>query len=134
MKENARITKIVRETGVVPPDVPKGLAALYPAYLGKFLHSELAVDPSAYAGRFAGPVLLVIGEKDAQVSPERDAKRLEAALKLRKQSDYRLVVVPGASHNLKAVESDSDAGFSGPVAPMALEAIRSWTALKLRKD
>ena len=81
LDENARIAKAVLETGRVPDDVPAGLKALYPAYLGKFLKSNFSVEPCNLAARFLGPVLVIAGEKDIQVSPELDAGALDAALK-----------------------------------------------------
>ena len=127
---NARISKTIRETGKIPPDVPPGLAALYPQYLSQFYHSELAVDPAKLAGQFTGPVLIVAGGKDTQVSATLDAKPLDAALTARVGDDHRLVVVDDASHNLKPVNGD-DPGFTGDIAPQALEAITSWCATKL---
>jgi len=131
MGENARITKVIRETGQVPPDVPAGLAALYPRYLGKFLHSELASDPCKLVADFSGPVLVVQGAADTQVSPERDAKALDAALGARKKDVHALAIIPKASHNLKVLENADDPGFKGPVARDAMEQLRTWVGVNL---
>jgi dienelactone hydrolase len=129
--ENARITKAIQQTGKVPADVPPGLAALYPGYLGKFLHSELASDPCKLAADFSGPVLVVQGSADIQVSPDRDAKALDAALATRKEDVHTLAVIAKASHNLKVPPNADDPGFKGPVAADALDQLRHWTAAHL---
>jgi uncharacterized protein len=134
LDENTRITKAIAETGKVPADVPAGSAALYPAYLGAFLHSELAVDPAALAKTYAGPVLVVAGANDTQVPAQKDAGALDAALKTRAKDDHQMLVLPGTSHNLKVVKDDADPGFTGVVAPDALDKITTWAAEKLRKQ
>jgi dienelactone hydrolase len=131
LSENHRIMETIRGTGQVPPDVPAGLAALYPSYLGKFLSSELAVDPSKLASEFPNPVFLLIGAADRQVSPEKDATALDQALKSRPVDDHLLVIIRGASHNLKIVHSPSDPAFAGPMAPEALDKLEAWASTKL---
>jgi dienelactone hydrolase len=129
--ENARVTKVIQESGKVPLDVPAGLAALYPEYLGKFLHSELASDPCKLAADFAGPVLIVQGSADIQISPDRDAKALDAALAARKRDVHKLAVIAKASHNLKLPPDADDPGFKGPMAADAMDQLRQWTAAHL---
>lgn len=68
---------------------------------------------------------------DSQVLAEKDAPLLEAALKRRGKGTTELVVVPGTSHNLKAVEKKADAGFAGPVVAEALEKIAAWLGAEL---
>jgi pimeloyl-ACP methyl ester carboxylesterase len=131
LDENARITKLINEAGQIPADVPPGLKALYPAYLSKFLHSEFALDPAKSAAAFRGPVLVIAGEKDVQVSAERDAPELDAALKTRQNDDHMLVVIRGASHNLKPVKTDEEPGFAGDVAPGVLDKLGTWLTAKL---
>ena len=131
LDENARIAKAVLETGRVPDDVPAGLKALYPAYLGKFLKSNFSVEPCNLAARFLGPVLVIAGEKDIQVSPELDAGALDAALKTRPNDDHLLIIVASASHNLKAVKDDREPGFAGDVAPDIVDRLGQWVAAKL---
>ena len=133
LKKNAEICDAIRKTGVVPNDVPPGLAALYPAYLGKFLHSELAFDPIACASSYEGAVLILQGEKDFQVSATLDAPLLEKALKKRVNGRQELFIAPGASHNLKAHKSDSDPGFEGAVEPTTLQKLLDWVKSNLKK-
>jgi hypothetical protein len=132
LSENARIIRTILQSGQVPPDVPAGLAALYPSYLGKFLHSELALDPCKLAGQFPGPVMLIQGSADTQISPQRDAKALDAALAARGGDVYTLAIIPQASHNLKIVNGPTDPGFDGPVAPAALDQLARWATEHLR--
>ena len=59
-----RIRSEILETGKVPQDVPTGLASLYPNYLGRFLKSELALNPVALAANVQGPILVINGAAD----------------------------------------------------------------------
>lgn len=126
LNKNRDIIAALRREPIVPGDVPPGLAALYPAYLGRFLHSEFNVAPAELAQHFAGPVLILQGEKDVQVLAQKDAPALDAALRKRRHDVHTLAITPGASHNLKAVASDADAGFAGPVKAEALKALSDW--------
>lgn len=128
LDENARITEAVRKSGVIPPDVPPGLAALYPAYLGKFYKSELAMDPAKLAAAYPGPVLVLQGEKDTQLPPAANLPPLEAALESRHPDIHSVILIAGASHNMKIVSGPDDPGFAGPVAPQALHALTGWLA------
>jgi dienelactone hydrolase len=132
--ENARITRAIQDTGKVPPDVPAGLAALYPPYLGKFLHSELALEPTKLVADFSGPVLVIAGSADVQVSPDLDAKALDAALSTRKNDVHTLSIIPKASHNMKIPQGADDQGFAGPVAPAAMDELEQWTAAHLSEQ
>jgi len=129
--ENERIMKTIRDTGKVPDNVPAGLAALYPAYLGPFLQSWFKLNPPALATRYSGPVLLLQGDADMQVSPERDALVLDRALQRREGSDHALVVVPRGSHNLKPLQNDKDPGFQGEIDPSVIERTASWLLSRL---
>ena len=113
------------------PDVPAGLSALYPPYLGKFLHSEMALDPCKLAADFSGPVLLVAGSADTQISSDRDAKALDTALTARKRGVNTLVIIPNASHNLKVLKNPGDPGLDGPVAPTAIDQLDPWLLANL---
>jgi dienelactone hydrolase len=128
---NRRITGAIRDTGQVPLDVPAGLAALYPSYLGKFLKGELAVDPCRLAIEFPGPILIINGEQDTQVSPRLDASALDGALKGRPNDDHTLIIIPNASHNLKIIKAPEDIGVTGDVTPDVLDKLAAWTMTKL---
>lgn len=132
LSENARITRAIIQTGRVPPDVPSGLAALYPPYLGRFLHSELVLDPCKLAAQCSGPVMVIAGSADTQVSPDLDAKALDAALAARPGEVHALAIIPQASHNLKILANPADPGFDGPIAPAAQEQLDQWASDHLR--
>jgi hypothetical protein len=131
LDRNDAIVAAVRATGKVPPDVPPGLAALYPPYLGPFYKSLLALRPTDLAARYTGPVLLLQGAEDVQVSAERDARALDAALAKRRPDRHEMLIAPGVSHNLKPVKGTEDPGFTGPLAPAVAARLRAWAAATL---
>jgi uncharacterized protein len=133
LDENARVVQAIKDTGKVPDDVPAGLRALYPAYIGKFLQSDFLTDPSKLAARISSPVLVIAGEQDIQVSPERDAKPLDVALASRAVDDHKLLLVPEVSHNLKPVKDDTEPGLGGEIPPALLQALSDWTTAKFNK-
>ncbi|MGC4046775.1 MAG: alpha/beta hydrolase [Armatimonas sp.] len=127
LSDNIRIARAIKRSGVVPPDVPAGLAALYPAYLGPFLKGMLSCEPVELAKAISCPTLVLQGERDLQVNPTLDARPLAAALGKRGQ----LSLIAGASHNLKPTKNLTDPAFTGPVAPAALEALTRWAAQRI---
>jgi fermentation-respiration switch protein FrsA (DUF1100 family) len=60
-------------------------------------------DPAALIARYQGPVLILQGQRDIQVS-ERDARLLAAA-----NNKATLVMLPDVNHVLKSVASDDRA-------------------------
>jgi pimeloyl-ACP methyl ester carboxylesterase len=127
LARNDEIIAAIRTTGVVPDDVPQDLAGLYPPYAGKFLQVALESDPAAVARRLTVPVLVIQGAKDLQVSAERDATALEAALKGRPGSVRSdVVILEGASHNLKRVERGGEHAAFGPVVPSYGAKLVAW--------
>lgn len=127
-----RIIEAIRTSATVPPDVPAGLRALFPEYIGKFLQSEFALNPGSLARGFPGPVLVVNGANDIQISAERDAINLDAALKARPNDDHQLLLLDGLSHNLKPVQGPADPGFAGEVPAEAMNQIVTWIVGSLR--
>jgi dienelactone hydrolase len=120
-----RIRARILASGNVPPDVPAGLAALYPSYLGPFLKSALALDPAALAAGFGGPILVINGAADTQVAATRDAVRFASALAAR--HDGSEVFTPaGVSHNLKTVTSRDDPGITGSLDAGVKDVILRW--------
>jgi len=132
MDKNDSILAAIRRTGHVPEDVPPGLAFLYQPYLGKFLQEQLGLTPVKLLASFPGPVLILQGASDVQVSPSEDAGVLKSA-KNEKGISPTLMLIKGASHNLKSVKGAQDAGFSGPIVPDALTALNGWLATYLVK-
>jgi uncharacterized protein len=120
-----RIRSEILETGKVPLDVPAGLAPLYPNYLGQFLKSALALDPATLATNVEGPILVINGTADAQVSARDDATRFSSALASRK--DGSAVFTPSAvSHNLKRVTEADTQGVVGELDGTVRGAILNW--------
>ena len=76
-------------------------------------------------------MLLLQGEMDSQISAERDFPPLLKSLKSRGSGETMPVLIPKASHNLKQVESASEDGVAGPVAPEVLQKLRAWAKSKL---
>jgi pimeloyl-ACP methyl ester carboxylesterase len=133
-----QISGQIRATGNVPDNVPVGLRNLYPAYLGKFLRSMFLVDPAHLAESLKGPVLVINGERDLNVSAERDAKTLDAALRSRETKDatarnaQELLIVPGASHCFNSISFDKDPGFTGPIVTDVLNRLASFLEQALK--
>ena len=125
LNADQRIRAQILASGNVPPDVPAGLAALYPNYLGPFLKSALALDPAALAARFEGPILVINGAADTQVAATRDAARFASALASR--HDGSEVFTPaGVSHNLKTVTGSNDPGITGSLDAGVKDVVLRW--------
>jgi len=125
-----RIRSEILATGKVPLDVPAGLAALYPGYLGPFLKSEFALDPAALAAKVEVPILVINGAADSQVSAAQDAARFSSALA--KRTDGSEVFTPSAvSHNLKPVTGANDQGIAGALDGSVRDAILRWLKTRL---
>jgi pimeloyl-ACP methyl ester carboxylesterase len=120
------INQIERD-GTIPPNPPTGLGIeyLFPASAAKLMRVEFGFDPTRVLPIYEGPVLVLQGEKDIQVSATRDTPLLDAALKQRKRGVYEVFIVPSASHNLKKVDND-EPGLTGPVILEALNKIAAW--------
>jgi uncharacterized protein len=95
----------IEKDGTIPTDPPPGLRGLFPASAAKLLRVELAFDPARVLAVYDGPVLVVQGGKDIQISATRDVPLIEATLKQRQRGTYEVLVVSSASHNLKRVNN-----------------------------
>jgi pimeloyl-ACP methyl ester carboxylesterase len=78
---------------------PEIFAIFQPAVQG-FLIDLMSYDPPKVLASYKGPVLILQGERDIQVSVD-DAKLLKAA-----DANAKLVRLPDVNHVLKAVDSD----------------------------
>lgn len=128
---NDRVVKAIRTTGKVPDSVPPALQPIYPAYIGPFLQSQFAINPTMLARDYTGPVLVLQGAADSQVSPDKDALALDRALLERGQDDHAVFIVPGVSHNLKPVDSDGEPGFEGPLSDAVRDRLVEWLQARL---
>lgn len=124
-------TKAIAATGQVPGNVHPGLRALFPAYIGPYYRGWINFDPLGAAQKAKGAFLVVNGAMDVQVSVERDAKPLYAALSKRSGGVQELVILPNTSHNLKKVQSESEPGFAGPLTAEFLDAFRTFAKARL---
>lgn len=130
LTENDRVVREIRDTGKVPEKLPPALNGLYPSYSGLFWQAQLKLDPAELAQRFAGPVMIVQGDADIQISAERDAVALDRALQKRGSDDHTLILLPRTSHNLKRLQDDKDQGFEGEIDPALTERMATWLLSK----
>lgn len=130
MAENDRIVLAIKDTGKVPEKLLPALAGIYPPYSGPFWQAQLKLDPAELAQRYPGPVLLLQGEADIQISAERDALALDRALQKRANDDHTLIVLPRSSHNLKPLQNAKDPGYEGEIDPTLTPRIAAWLLSK----
>lgn len=130
MAENDRAVKAIRDSGQVPEKLPQALNGLYPSFSGPFWQAQMKLDPTELARRYPGPVLLVQGEADIQISADRDAVALDRALQARSNDDHMLILLPRTSHALKPLQNDKDMGFEGEIDPQLTERIATWLLSK----
>ena len=104
------------------------LASLFRPSVQPYMISWLRYDQAAELARFTGPVLVIQGTTDLQVS-EDDARLLAAA-----RQDVRLLLIAGMNHVLKEVSGDLAAQLPSygnpdlPLAPQLVPAIVSFIA------
>jgi hypothetical protein len=126
LAEDARIRAAIKASGEVPDDVPPGLQTLYPGYLGLYFQPLLQLDPVKALAGFSGPVLLLSGGRDRQVSPERDFAPLADLLRTKGDGSFAFIA-QDASHNLKPVE-DGGPGFEGRIDEAVRAGLTNWLA------
>jgi len=131
MKKLRDAIEHVKNTGTTPTGLPPGLQALFSPGSAKILRSYFTIDPALTVTKYDGPVLLLQGGMDSQVSPEKDFPILKKALESRPAGSFTFLVVAKASHNLKHVETPTDPGFDGPVVSEAIASIVKWAAENL---
>lgn len=122
----------LRENSQVPIAMVNLLSSSFSPYNDRFWQGALQVNPTALVAAYPGPVLVLQGEKDAQVFASEDTPLLDAALKSRRPDDHEIFLVPNASHYLKLVQPGSpESAVGGPIVSSALHTLRSWLAKKL---
>lgn len=122
--ESKQAVDVIRTTGKVPDGIDPKLAPNFPSYASKYLHSLFTFEPTSAAKDYHHPVLIVQGEKDIQVSVDRDAPKLFAAFAPGQAELYK---VPNATHCMKQFKGDLDPGFNGPVLPAVLDKVSAWS-------
>lgn len=121
---DSAISKLERGGHVEVSSMHPALQRLFAPAVQDFLISSMSLDPVALLKSYRGPVLLIQGDKDLQVSVE-DAQRLGQA-----NASARVVVLPDVNHVLKTISSGARsanlaayADPSLPIAPGIVEAI-----------
>jgi len=118
----------------------KGLDALTPAVRRQIDNAEfqsvLASDPAKLVTNVRQPMLVVQGERDAEVAPA-NADRLETLAKARKQpAPVEVVKIPGVNHLLvpaQTGETDEYASLGDKqISPVATAAIVDWLKKTLK--
>lgn len=118
-----------------PGDLPAWSRVLFNPTTRDLIRDYATINPIEVIKNVPGPILVMNGEFDVQVSPELDAKPLAAAAVAREPEQPTLqVIVPGASHNLKAVAGPAEPGFSGDVVPAAGDAFVAWCVEVIGRD
>lgn len=119
----AAIDKLENRQLVDITALPAPLQVLFLPAVQPFLMDLMSYDPPKLLKAYAGPVLVVQGANDLQVSMA-DAERLAAA-----RPGVKLARIEGMNHVLKVAPADRAANLATyrdplkPVAPQAVEAI-----------
>lgn len=105
----------------------RGLMPLFAPQIQKFMMSLMSYDPAKLLAGYEGPVLILHGQRDIQVS-EQDSRRLKGA-----NSQAVLAILPNTNHALKSVSSDDRSANvatygdpSLPLAPGVIETIADF--------
>jgi pimeloyl-ACP methyl ester carboxylesterase len=115
---DAAITALEAGKPVDPATLHPALAPLFRPEVQAYEIDLFSHDPAKLIAAYRGPVLIVQGSRDLQVSPDADARALAAA-----DPRATLAMVAGANHVLKAVASDDRAvnlaTYADPALPLA---------------
>ena len=115
------ISKLERGSHVDVSSMHPALQRLFAPAVQNFLVSTMSLDPATLLKAYSGPVLLVQGNKDLQVSVE-DAQRLGRA-----SASAKVVVLPDVNHVLKTVSSGTPganlAAYADPGLPVATSVV-----------
>jgi pimeloyl-ACP methyl ester carboxylesterase len=131
---DAFLDHIAKGEPIPNQDLAPELAAFVPARA--WLLSHLGRDPLAVLKQVRCPILILQGGKDVQVSAERDAPRLVAALDAAKHADHELKLFPALDHLFKKASdppSELDYLKARPVDAEFLDALAAWLRARLMK-
>lgn len=112
----AAITRLQAGRRVDTTAMDEGLLGLFAPVVQDFVIDEFHYSPPALVAAYKGPVLVLQGDADLQVSVE-DADKLAAA-----RSGVRKVILPGVNHVLKASPPErviNQATYADPSLPLA---------------
>jgi pimeloyl-ACP methyl ester carboxylesterase len=124
----AALTELEAGRHVDVSNMHPALAALLRPSVQGFLIDQMSYDPAQLLARYAGPVLVLQGTTDLQMSMQ-DAQRLAGA-----RQGVTMVALDGVNHVLKIAPADPAANFATygnsalPIAPSLVEAIMSFLA------
>jgi len=124
----AALTELEAGRHVDVSSMHPALAALFRPSVQGFLIDQMSYDPAQLLARYAGPVLVLQGTTDLQVSMH-DAQRLAGA-----RPDVTMVTLEGVNHILKIAPADPAPNFATygnsalPIAPSLVEAIMAFLA------
>ena len=122
----AAIDKLAAGHHVDATGMNPALLSLFAPAVQDFVIDEMSYDPAKLAAAYPGPILVLQGTTDLQVSLA-DAQRLAAA-----RPGIRLVELPGVNHMLKVAPAAPGANAatyadpSLPLAPGVVEAIATF--------
>lgn len=118
---DAALAKLEAGEHVDTAGLHPGLAPLFAPAVQDYLIDLIRYRPTELAGKRKGPMLIVQGEADIQVSVD------DATLLAKARPDATLILLPGVNHVLKAV-GDGDraanaASYANPDLPIAPEVV-----------
>jgi len=124
----AAITELEAGRRVDVGGMHPALMALFRPSVQGFLIDQMSHDPAALVARYTGPVLVLQGTTDLQVTMQ-DAQRLAVA-----RPGVTMMALEGVNHVLKLAPADRAANFATygnsalPIAPSVVEAITTFLA------
>src|SRR5215470_4101561 len=124
----AAITELEAGRRVDVSSMHPALAALFRLSVQGFLIDQMSHDPATLLARYTGPVLVLQGTTDLQVTMQ-DAQRLAGA-----RPGVTMVTLEGVNHVLKIAPADRAANAATygnsalPIAPSLIEAITVFLA------
>ena len=130
---DSSLTRLVGDDPVEEETLPPELRPFLGARSWLRAHAEQ--DPVAVLKRVRSPVLILQGARDIQVSSERDAPLLEAALEEVGHADHELVIFPELDHLFKKTEGGDSSGLdylkNRPIDPEFLDTLVAWLSQRL---
>jgi pimeloyl-ACP methyl ester carboxylesterase len=129
---DAYLAAIAKGEPLTAERLPPELAAFLPARA--WLASHVGRDPLPFLKAVRCPILVLQGGRDVQVSAERDAPRVVAALDAVKHPDHELVLLPALDHLFKKASdppSELDYLLARPVDPEFLDVLSAWLRARL---
>ncbi len=128
------LERVAGEEEIDPGDLPVEFRSLLANR--KWLQDHARQDPVENLARVQCPVLILQGALDFQVSPEKDAAPLAAALDGAQHGDHELRVFPGLDHLFKKVAGEkstlAEYFTERPVDAEFLDALTKWLGERLQ--